>query len=1791
VAPVAAPDPYAGIAKDVESVATAVAPDPYAGLIVEEDQPKADPYAGLIVESPAPPALPQLETNPLRNLPPTVMGDVARSAISLGTGLASIPVSTAAGVMDIPGIKQALGATGWGRAAQQTVGSALDTLNANKAILSDEIKKQGGISAEIANNLSSMAADTAANLAMLNVSGFVGKSATIKAAMVDAGKMAALAFVQTPGTTTEKLKQAAIMAAFMLTPIPAGMLPKDWQAKAANIAENLALSAVAGNYGKDVPLAQKIPQVVMDAAFGAVVKGKGKAPLIAEVEGTELEQARIRLGELQGTPAEVSANPEAAALEAKRQAEFVPQGTGESRAEEIARQNEAAGISPRTLEEAPLVMEGKPAGQGEPLPERNLAAKPANKADLDKLYPGRIELFERPNGEIAYLHKDMSPEARKEWLARPESRGDRATQAAGLDTFLSETQPTIKMVTQIQQEAEPFRKIAATSENWQKEFPDRIVQTPIGEVTLGEHQFEKLMQKGRGQYMGLIKPTLENPSMILKDPEGATLFIKAFRQNGSTYFMSVTRSIEGLDVVISNHPKRPKQIVDAIQTGEKLYYSTALKAIAETLPKPPAYSAGARSESEGNIEQPMGAVNRQSEPAVEGPQQAKALITPKNKAELDILYPGRIQLFEHPGMPGVASGAKTGGITYIHKDMTPQMRADWLARPESRGDRATQAAGLDAFMQEGQAPQTSDGATEATVSRPTLPRQIDNAALPKLEAGKPVSQADIRRNLSQALDIPVRLGIRAPGATSGALGIFRAKAETIRMKLLNDLPVLSHEVGHYLHYILLGDLPVRSGQPFERFAGRYDRELIPLGRATSKPSYPEAKIRREGVAEFTRLYLTDSAKSIAVAPEFSAYWKATLEGKYPEINDILKDAQKQIGDYIRQPALVKIKSMIVSSDQAKPRRSVREVVNNLYDDWINQLGPIERTMDWLVKMGLPTEQARLVKGLANNFIGGWRGKTEYALHQASVDLDMKDVGPSLKEILGKVPQLDDFRAYLIAKRAVELNERNKMTGIETADARKVIADLESRYEPIRWELRKFQAQQLKLLVDSGILGKDEAFAMEMMNSMYVPFYRLYEGIGGAGGPRTAGGSGFVNVSQGVRRFKGSDREIIDPLESIVRNAYVFRELAERNKIGSAFVKAVEQVQGGGRVGESVTKPIKAVPINTDEIARIVSQSGLAEEIAKQWGVPVDSKWVSDYLADKKVVAKVWRAMDGMKPKDGIFRIWQNGEEKDFQIGDPELMRALTLADAADATTLNKIPLARWMRYATALKRAGSTLTFEFMGRNPFRDQLTATIYSKFGYIPIVDGFRGMLHALKRDDLYWDWVKHGGRYSDFVSADRTNLQEELANVIRDPNVLQQALSWINPVNVLRNMQKLSEVMETASRLGEYSRGLTAGATPMEAANASKEVTLNFARHGVAGATINKVVAFFNAAVQDPARMAREWKARPKEMLLKNILAITLPSLSLWWLNKDDEEITKLPGWRRTMFWNINLARIPGGPKLIMSFPKPFLEGVLFGTSFEAALDLAWKKDKHAVGDWFDAIQSQIPNPLALDLALPTAEVIANYSFFKGQHIVSSGMERLPAAFQTNPSTSLLSTKVGQLIGISPLKLDFWIKGHFAGMGQYGLDLTDLVLTHSLALEIPPAPAKRISDLPLLRGLRHQPYAPSKYVDYFYSGSQKGEERVAALRNPLVGAKAVKSQWFRQNKLATLWYLGEDEGKLRIARIREIQEGMSDTTRAMSLIQQNMKIEPETKRQKLMKLKDQRDTAAKDALNRYIFPGDR
>ena len=67
--------------------------------------------------------------------------------------------------------------------------------------------------------------------------------------------------------------------------------------------------------------------------------------------------------------------------------------------------------------------------------------------------------------------------------------------------------------------ATPWRHLDFSKEAWKQEFPDGGVYTPIGFVKLGENQTEKLLDRKRKTYFGLIKPTLEKPLYIVSERE------------------------------------------------------------------------------------------------------------------------------------------------------------------------------------------------------------------------------------------------------------------------------------------------------------------------------------------------------------------------------------------------------------------------------------------------------------------------------------------------------------------------------------------------------------------------------------------------------------------------------------------------------------------------------------------------------------------------------------------------------------------------------------------------------------------------------------------------------------------------------------------------------------------------------------------------------------------------------------------------------------------------------------------------------------------------------------------------------------------------------------------------------------------------------------------------------------------------------------------------------------------------------------------------------------------------
>lgn len=147
---------------------------------------------------------------------------------------------------------------------------------------------------------------------------------------------------------------------------------------------------------------------------------------------------------------------------------------------------------------------------------------------------------------------------------------------------LSERQAS-QIISDMEQNAVPAPELALTPENWISQFgEDGIIDTPIGKVKMGENQYFKLAQKGRSGKLGMIKPTLEDPDVIIEDDSksqnvhteerpSSYIFVKTFTgKDGSRlyYFTSVTVQKEGNEVVVSNQEKNYNRISGLLQNGK-----------------------------------------------------------------------------------------------------------------------------------------------------------------------------------------------------------------------------------------------------------------------------------------------------------------------------------------------------------------------------------------------------------------------------------------------------------------------------------------------------------------------------------------------------------------------------------------------------------------------------------------------------------------------------------------------------------------------------------------------------------------------------------------------------------------------------------------------------------------------------------------------------------------------------------------------------------------------------------------------------------------------------------------------------------------------------------------------------------------------------------------------------------------------------------------------------------------------------------------------------------------------
>lgn len=932
------------------------------------------------------------------------------------------------------------------------------------------------------------------------------------------------------------------------------------------------------------------------------------------------------------------------------------------------------------------------------------------------------------------------------------------------------------------------------------------------------------------------------------------------------------------------------------------------------------------------------------------------------------------------------------------------------------------------------------------------------------EAAEPTDaitrRSDLVRFLNEKLDIPIRTG----RFMDKALGIFKLREEVIRTGKANDIEVIAHEIGHGLQKFLYPeDVSVKGlkSLPFSEFKN----ELDPL--ATQPKAGQE--VTPEGFAEFIRLYVTNPPMAKEKAPSFYDHFEHLLTEKSPETLDILKDAARQYDRWLKQPELQRVLSQVSVGQKEKREVSFEKIYTAAVDD----LYPLKKIVDEMAPNKLkasddPYKLARLMRGID--------GKVETFLdHSPFKFKTYEEVGKSFKDILKPLKDnLDEFRAYILSRRTLDLSKRNIETGILPADAKVVVEKYNDQFSKSFGDLKEFQDHTLTYLKDSGMIDQKTYDKIKTLNEDYVPLYRIMEDNAGK---KVGMGSGLVASNQ-IKKIKGSWRDIQDPLESIIKNTALYINAAEKNAVGESLIKLAEKTEGMGKFVEKIPTPTKGTKGKIDEIFTAAELTQMAEI-----GIDPDASFT------------IFRAASFV-PKDNVISVWDKGDQKLYQVH-PDIAKVFQALDKENSNLLMRLLAtpASWLR-------AGATLTPEFIGRNPLRDQFSAFVYSKYGFIPGYDLAKGIFSMAKKDQMYWDWKKGGGDHSMLVSMDRDYLQDKLGDLLQKYPVMNRIK---NPIECLRI---LSEIGEEGTRIGEFRKGIKKeGATKegiQAAALAAREVTLDFNRKGATGKAVNMITAFWNANVQGTDKMIREFKENPLTTSLKTAAALTLPSVLLAIATHDDPRIKEIPGWERDMFWCIptenNIWRIP----------KPFELGILFGSVPERITHYIMDQDPHAFKGILTSAWSGLAPGFVPTAAIPIMENWANKSTFFDRPIVPNNRTDLLSEYQYGPYTTETAKQLGSILGklpwmenttvTSPAKIDNLVRGWTGGLGMYALQIADKGLeVTGITPRDYEKPAASLSEIPFIKAFHTRyPSSNAESIQRFYDHYKEADQTLKTVK---------------------------------------------------------------------------------------------
>jgi hypothetical protein len=954
-------------------------------------------------------------------------------------------------------------------------------------------------------------------------------------------------------------------------------------------------------------------------------------------------------------------------------------------------------------------------------------------------------------------------------------------------------------------------------------------------------------------------------------------------------------------------------------------------------------------------------------------------------------------------------------------------------------------------------------------------------------------------------NVPIRIG----RFKNKARGIFKIFTEVIRLNKANNIPTAAHEIGHAIEKAVYG---WQSGEPspWTKLSPGLLVELREMGKALYGKRRPNGGYDREGWAEFMRLYLTgDLAEERA--PRTYKWFTDTFLTDNPDIQESLNKAKELTTKYRLQGTKMRMRGGI-KWGQDKSNRFLNMMKEMSYKTWVEMLSPLEHMSAVAERLlGEPLQESEdpYLTARSRRLTAG--GKVNTMVHRSMIDIAGNKVGPPLNDMEALVKgQQEEFAWYLWGRRAQERwRDHNKDPGLSLADADWIVEELETPEFLLAAQMfYDWNKSLMNYARQGGLLNKKAYDAILEGSHDYMPLYRVFDEVDPefteqfSGRGRMGGGNAFPFM-KGKRGGR-----IRDPFTVAVERARRIVLQTDQRIVLMQIMRMGSDpwlVDGMGIEIEEVARPNVPIPVSIEqtlnrllkeaisaEQKKLINQllsGGVKEAIAGAESMDELVLKLKKEFAELGILSEMLTFfVPAQRPKgsevDPIVPITdKNGKIRWFQVPNElyKLLEGLDIYRLGSTLDLILGSPTRAMRMTTTALRPVFALW-----RNPVKDLQTFIMHTQSDKKP---------HMLVAEwvTTMADIVRNGEDSPYFAQFLRFGLEAgtQLGQDIRQTKRAVEGLfrgKWQrkmdSPLDAYRDLMSIPEMgtRVTELRLMAEKVGWKPGEQmtfnqSIQLMNASKLASVDFTAAGTMGRKFNQAIPFFNANIQGNRQFYENMRDRPRRTILRGLTVFTLPTLMLWWVNKDEEWYRDMPWWERFTYWNLGKLKVPfiGKGKwewdvleplqgeidlpYIYQIPRAFEWGAAFSALPEALFDSVYENDpvgmKKVFGHIFDVV---VPQNLPPTAEIPL-EIAVNMDSWTGNRIIPQHETRYPPSEQKGKYTSRISTWLARIfpeityqLGVterpeiqkigSPRVWDHAIRGFFGGLGPELLETAGL-----------------------------------------------------------------------------------------------------------------------------------------------------